>query len=67
VLDLEERIAREIVAALEGADRPLLADELRTLVRGQGRRVDQVARVLVASGRLERVGRRGGFMLAGGS
>lgn len=41
---------------------PVTGDDLRQLVRGQGRRVDMVVRMLVAGGRLIRV--RGGYVLA---
>jgi hypothetical protein len=58
---LGQRIATDVLAVLaeHGA---LTGDDLRQLVRGQGRRVDGVVRMLVAGGRVSRT--RAGFVLA---
>ncbi|HEV8527458.1 MAG TPA: hypothetical protein VGS60_07900 [Actinomycetes bacterium] len=61
IRDLEARIAGDVLAAVERLG-PVTGDDLRQLVRGQGRRV--VVRMLVAGGRLRRDG-RAGYVLAG--
>ncbi len=63
VADLETRIMADVLEAVATLG-PVCADDLRQLVRGQGRRVDGVVRMLVAGGRLQRV--RGGYVLGAG-
>jgi hypothetical protein len=60
---LDERIMSDVLAAV-GKHGQVSAEDLRQLVRGSNARVDQARRILVASGRLRRVGgRSGGFVL----